>query len=200
VDNDRNQVELLTALLLSLPGSPVLYYGDEIGMGDNIWLADRDAVRTPMQWTPDRNAGFSRAEPGRLYLPVIMDPIYGYQAVNVEAQKGCPWSLLHWTRHMLAVRKQHNAFGLGDCVELPGSNPSVLSFLRRHEDDLLLCVFNLSSRPQLVDIDLPEHGGHELVELTGNVSFGRTGPGPVRLTLPRHGYYWLGLTPVTEQP
>jgi maltose alpha-D-glucosyltransferase/alpha-amylase len=172
VDNDRNQVELLTALLLSLPGSPVLYYGDEIGMGDNIWLADRDAVRTPMQWTPDRNAGFSRAEPGRLYLPVIMDPVYGYQAVNVEAQAAGPSSLLHWNRHMLAVRKQHTAFGRGDCVELPGSNPSVLSFLRRHESDLVLCVFNLSSRPQLVDIELPEHVGHELVELTGSVPFG----------------------------
>jgi maltose alpha-D-glucosyltransferase/alpha-amylase len=120
--------------------------------------------------------------------------------VNVEAQAACPSSLLHWNRHMLAVRKQHTAFGRGDCVELPGSNPSVLSFLRRHESDLVLCVFNLSSRPQLVDIELPEHVGHELVELTGSVPFGLAGPGPVRLTLPRHGYYWLGLTPVTEQP
>jgi maltose alpha-D-glucosyltransferase/alpha-amylase len=129
---------------------------------------------------------------------VILDPIHGYQAVNVEAQTACPSSLLHWTRHMLAVRKRHTAFGLGECVELPGSNPGVLSFLRHHtpEDgptDLVLCVFNLSSRPQLVDIDLPDHAAHELVELTGDVPFGRTGPEPLRLTLPRHGYYWLGL-------
>src|SRR6058998_186462 len=111
LDNDRNQIELFTALLLSLPGSPILYYGDEIGMGDNIWLGDRDGVRTPMQWTPDRNAGFSRCDPGRLYLPVIMDPIYGYQGVNVEAQSNSTSSLLHWTRRMLQVRREHTAFG-----------------------------------------------------------------------------------------
>ena len=113
LDNDRNQIELFTALLLSLPGSPILYYGDEIGMGDNIWLGDRDAVRTPMQWTPDRNAGFSSCDPGRLYLPTIMDPVYGYQVTNVEASMARPSSLLHWTRRMIEIRKQNPAFGLG---------------------------------------------------------------------------------------
>ncbi|WP_067905865.1 maltose alpha-D-glucosyltransferase, partial [Actinomadura chibensis] len=130
LDNDRNQLELFTALLLSLPGSPVLYYGDEIGMGDNIWLGDRDAVRTPMQWTPDRNAGFSHCDPARLYLPVIMDPIYGYQAVNVEAQTNNPGSLLHWTRKMIEIRQRHPVFGVGSYVELSASNPSVLAFTR----------------------------------------------------------------------
>ena len=130
LENDRNQLELFTALLLSLPGSPVLYYGDEIGMGDNIWLGDRDAVRSPMQWTPDRNAGFSTCDPGRLYLPLIMDPVYGYQAVNVEAQSNSSTSLLHWNRHMIEIRKRHPAFGLGDFHELGGSNPSVLAYVR----------------------------------------------------------------------
>src|ERR1700754_2864426 len=134
LDNDRNQLELFTALLLSLPGSPVLYYGDEIGMGDNIWLGDRDAVRSPMQWTPDRNAGFSTCDPGRLYLPLIMDPLYGYQAVNIEAQLNSTTSLLHWNRHMIEVRKRHQAFGLGDYRELGGSNPTVLAYVRTFGD------------------------------------------------------------------
>ncbi|MDA4896026.1 alpha-amylase family glycosyl hydrolase, partial [Streptomyces sp. MS2A] len=125
LDNDRNQIELFTALLLSLPGSPILYYGDEIGMGDNIWLGDRDAVRTPMQWTPDRNAGFSSSDPGRLFLPTIMDPVYGFQVTNVEASMASPSSLLHWTRRMIEIRKQNPAFGLGTYTELPSSNPAV---------------------------------------------------------------------------
>ncbi len=124
LDNDLNQMELFTALLLSLPGSPVLYYGDEIGMGDNIWLGDRDGVRTPMQWTPDRNAGFSRATPGRLHLPPVQDPVYGYQRVNVETELDNPSSLLHWTRRMIQVRKHHPAFGLGEFPDLGGSNPT----------------------------------------------------------------------------
>ncbi|MGN7142666.1 alpha-amylase family glycosyl hydrolase, partial [Streptomyces pseudogriseolus] len=124
LDNDRNQIELFNALLLSLPGSPIIYYGDEIGMGDNIWLGDRDAVRTPMQWTPDRNAGFSSSDPGRLYLPTIMDPVYGYQVTNVEASMASPSSLLHWTRRMIEIRKQNPAFGLGSYTELPSSNPA----------------------------------------------------------------------------
>ena len=130
LEGDRNRQELFTALLLSLPGSPVLYYGDEIGMGDNIYLGDRDAVRTPMQWSPDRNAGFSRSDPARLYLPVIMDPVYGYQAVNVESQIDQAASLLTWTRRMLQVRRDHPAFAVGTMADLGGSNPSVLSFLR----------------------------------------------------------------------
>src|SRR3954447_27070198 len=138
LDNDRNQFELFTALLLSLPGSPVLYYGDEIGMGDNIWLGDRDGVRTPMQWTPDRNAGFSVATPGRLNLPLNQDPVYGYQVVNVEAQQNVSTSLLQWTRTMLAVRRRHEAFAVGDFLDLGGSNPGVLSFARVHGDDVVL--------------------------------------------------------------
>ena len=130
LENDRNQIELFTALLLSLPGSPVLYYGDEIGMGDIIWLGDRDGVRTPMQWTPDRNAGFSTANPGQLYLPPNQDPIYGYQSVNVEAQRDSSSSLLNWTRTMLAVRRRHEAFATGTFRELGGSNPSVLAYVR----------------------------------------------------------------------
>ena len=130
LENDRNQLELFTALLLSLPGSPVLYYGDEIGMGDNIWLGDRDGVRTPMQWTPDRNGGFSQVDPQRLYLPPIMDPIYGYQALNVEAQQRNAGSLLQWTRRMIEIRKRHSVFGTGIYEELTSSNPSVLAFVR----------------------------------------------------------------------
>ncbi len=132
LDNDLNQMELFTALLLSLPGSPVLYYGDEIGMGDNIWLGDRDGVRTPMQWTPDRNAGFSRATPGRLHLPPVQDPVYGYQRVNVETELDNPSSLLHWTRRMILARKRHAAFGLGEFIDLGGSNPTVLSYVREY--------------------------------------------------------------------
>jgi len=133
LDNDRNQLELFTALLLSLPGSPVMYYGDEIGMGDNIWLGDRDGVRTPMQWTPDRNGGFSSCDPQRLYLPPIMDPIYGYQSLNVEAQQRSPGSLLQWTRRMIEIRKRHPVFGLGAYEELTSSNPSVLAFVREYD-------------------------------------------------------------------
>ena len=132
LDNDINQMELFTALLLSLPGSPVLYYGDEIGMGDNIWLGDRDGVRTPMQWTPDRNAGFSSATPGKLHLPAIQDPVYGYQSVNVEAQLENASSLLHWTRRMIHARRGHPAFGLGTFTDLGGTNPTVLSYAREH--------------------------------------------------------------------
>ncbi|HEY8372906.1 MAG TPA: maltose alpha-D-glucosyltransferase [Pseudonocardiaceae bacterium] len=198
LENDRNQLELFTALLLSLPGSPVLYYGDEIGMGDNIWLGDRDGVRTPMQWTPDRNAGFSRCDPNRIYLPVIADPVYGYQAVNVEAQLNNSSSLLHWTRHMLEIRRRHPAFGLGDFAELGSSNPSVLAYQRRYigedgEKDILLCVNNLSRFPQPVELDLSEYVGAVPVELTGGVRFPRIGELPYLLTLPGHGFYWFEL-------
>jgi maltose alpha-D-glucosyltransferase/alpha-amylase len=197
LDNDRNQLELFTALLLSLPGSPVLYYGDEIGMGDNIWLGDRDSVRTPMQWTPDRNAGFSGCDPGRIYLPVIMDPVYGYQAVNVEAQGNSSQSLLNWTRRMIQVRRAHSAFGLGDFTELCSSNPSVLAYRRHHAgnhdtgDDLVICVNNLSRFPQPVELDLSEHEGGVPVELTGGVRFPPIGELPYLLTLPGHGFYWF---------
>src|SRR6202011_2937491 len=162
LDNDVNRIELFTALLLSLPASPVLYYGDEIGMGDNIWLGDRDGVRTPMQWTSDRNAGFSGCDPARLYLPLIMDPIYGYQALNIEAQERNGGSLLHWTRRMIEIRKRHPVFGRGGFEELNSSNPSVLAFVREYqspepdaaETDTVLCVNNLSRFPQPVELDL----------------------------------------------
>jgi maltose alpha-D-glucosyltransferase/alpha-amylase len=194
LDNDVNQMELFSALLLSLPGSPVLYYGDEIGMGDNIWLGDRDGVRTPMQWTPDRNAGFSRVTPGRLTLPVIMDPVFGYQSVNVEAQSENKSSLLHWTRRMIHIRKQHPAFGLGTFHDLGGSNPSVFSFLREHDGDVILCVNNLSRFPQPVELDLQSFDGVRPIETLGGTEFPAIGQLPYLLTLSGHGFYWFRLT------
>jgi maltose alpha-D-glucosyltransferase/alpha-amylase len=191
LDNDRNQLELFTALLMSLPGSPVLYYGDEIGMGDNIWLGDRDGVRTPMQWTPDRNAGFSSCDPARLYLPVVMDPIYGYQAINVESQQNNPGSLLHWTRKMIEIRKRHPVFGVGDYTELSASNPSVLAFVREFGTDRVLCVNNLSRFPQPVELDLRRFEGVNPVECMGGVQFPPIGELPYLLTLPGHGFYWF---------
>ena len=145
----------------------MLYYGDEIGMGDNIWLGDRDGVRTPMQWTPDRNAGFSAATPGRLSLPVIMDPVFGFQAINVEAQQASTSSLLQWTRRMIQVRRQHTAFGRGTFFDLGGSNPSVFSYLREDGDDVMVCVNNLSRFPQPVELDLHQFSGSRLVEMLG---------------------------------
>jgi maltose alpha-D-glucosyltransferase/alpha-amylase len=196
LENDRNQMQLFTALLLSLPGSPVLYYGDEIGMGDIIWLGDRDGVRTPMQWTPDRNAGFSTANPGRLYLPPNQDPIYGYQSVNVEAQRDSNTSLLNWTRTMLAVRRRHDAFAIGSFRELGGSNPSVLAYVRETAGDLedtVMCVNNLSRFPQPIELNLQHYNGYTPAEMTGYVEFPPIGQLPYLLTLPGHGFYWFQL-------
>ncbi|MEV5962063.1 maltose alpha-D-glucosyltransferase [Kribbella sp. NPDC051952] len=193
LDNDVNKMELFTALLLSLPGSPILYYGDEIGMGDNIWLGDRDGVRTPMQWSPDRNASFSTATPGKLSLPVIMDPVYGYQAVNVEAEMENASSLLHWTRRMIQTRKQHPCFGMGTFTDLGGSNPSVLSYIRQFGDDVVLCVNNLSRFPQPIELDLRQWQGVDPVELLGGVHFPTIGELPYLLTLGAHGFYWFRL-------
>ncbi len=193
LENDRNQFELFTAMLLSLPGSPVLYYGDEIGMGDNIWLGDRDGVRTPMQWTPDRNAGFSAATPGRLYLPCNQDPVYGYQAINVEAQRDNPSSVLNWTRTMLGVRRRHESFAVGTFRELGGSNPSVLAYLREFKNDAVLCVNNLSRFPQPIELPMQNWAGYMPVEMTGRVPFPRIGQLPYLLTLPGHGFYWFQL-------
>ncbi|NUP66047.1 MAG: trehalose synthase, partial [Nonomuraea sp.] len=175
--------------------SPVMYYGDEIGMGDNIWLEDRDSVRTPMQWSPDRNAGFSSADPGRLYLPAVMDPIYGFQAVNVEAQQRHEGSLLHFTRRMLEIRKNHPVFGLGAYTEMWSSNPSVLTYVREDRDDVMLCVNNLSKFPQPVELDLRRFEGMVPVEARGGVRFPKIGELPYLLTLPGHGFYWFALKP-----
>jgi maltose alpha-D-glucosyltransferase / alpha-amylase len=199
LENDRNQIELFTALLLSLPGSPVLYYGDEIGMGDNIWLGDRDGVRTPMQWTPDRNAGFSTSDPGRLTLPVVMDAVYGYQVTNVESQLSSMSSLLHWTRRMIQVRKENPAFGLGGFIDVGGSNPSVLAYIREYGDDIVLCVNNLSRFPQPCELDLRRWEGFEPVELLGGARFPRIGELPYLLTLGSHAFYWFRLPHPADQ-
>jgi maltose alpha-D-glucosyltransferase/alpha-amylase len=193
LENDRNQIELFTALLLSLPGSPVLYYGDEIGMGDNIWLGDRDGVRTPMQWTPDRNAGFSTSDPGRLTLPVVMDAVYGYQVTNVESQLSNTSSLLHWMRRMIQVRQQNPAFGLGRFIDVGGSNPSVLSYVREYGDDIVLCVNNLSRFPQPCELDLRRWEEFQPIELIGGARFPRIGELPYLLTLGSHAFYWFRL-------
>jgi maltose alpha-D-glucosyltransferase/alpha-amylase len=194
LENSRAQIELFTGLLFSLPGSPVMYYGDEIGMGDNIYLGDRDGVRTPMQWTSDRNAGFSLADPQRLYLPLLLDPVYGYQALNVDAETRNSSSLLHWIRRLLAVRKQHPVFGLGDYQELGSSNPSVLAYVREFGDDRVLCVANLSRFAQPAELDLRRFRGAVPVEMLGNVHFPPIGELPYLLTLPGHGHYWFALT------
>ncbi len=167
-------------------------------MGDNIWLGDRDGVRTPMQWTPDRNAGFSSATPGKLFLPAIQDPVYGYQSVNVEAQLENPSSLLHWNRRMIEIRKQHPTFGMGDYTELGSSNPSVLAFTRTFGDDVVLCVNNLSRFPQPVELDLRRYEGSTPIELTGRVHFPRIGELPFLLTLPGHGFYWFQILKTEE--
>jgi maltose alpha-D-glucosyltransferase/alpha-amylase len=200
LSNDRGQVKLFTSLLLSLPGSPVLYYGDEIGMGDNIWLGDRDGMRTPMQWSVDRNGGFSRCDPNQLSLPVNSGWVYGYQAVNVERQIDQPDSLLQWTRQMVDVRRRSKALTLGNYVELGGSNAAVLSFLREYGDDdhaeTVLCVHNLSPYPQPVELDLSGRYRHSVpVELTGGTAFPEVGPNPYPLTLSGYGRYWFRLVP-----
>jgi len=201
LSSDRGRIKLFTSLLLSLPGSPVLYYGDEIGMGDNIWLPDRDGVRTPMQWSVDRNGGFSRCDPNKLYLPVNAGWVYGYQAVNVERQSDQPDSLLQWTRQMLAVRRRYRALAQGTFEDLGGSNPSVLAFLREwREDDgttqSVLCVHNLSRHPQPVQLNLDQRF-HDCVpiELTGGAEFPSINERPYLLTLPGHGSYWFSITP-----
>jgi maltose alpha-D-glucosyltransferase / alpha-amylase len=200
LDNDRRKIELMNALLLSMPGTPVLYYGDELGMGDNYYLGDRDGVRTPMQWSADRNGGFSRADPQRLYLPPVMDPNYGYQAINVEAQQRDPSSLLNWMTRMVRVRKTHGAFGRGALEFLYPRNRKVLAYIREHEDQRLLCVFNLARSAQAVELDLRAHAGAVPVELTGNSAFPPIGELPYMLTLPAYGFYWFVLETEIEHP
>ncbi len=165
LDNDRRKIELANALLFSLPGSPIIYYGDEIGMGDNIWLPDRNGVRTPMQWSDAPNAGFSAADPSQLYSPVIDDPVFGYRSVNVQAQRADPNSLFHALRRMILTRKQHFAFGWGDCQFLEPANRAVLAYLRRFKEECLLIVNNLSSTPQTVALELAEFAGVTPVDI-----------------------------------
>jgi maltose alpha-D-glucosyltransferase/alpha-amylase len=191
--NDRRRIELMNGLLFSLPGAPVLYYGDEIGMGDNIYLGDRNGVRTPMQWSADRNAGFSRTNPQKLFLPVITDPEYHYEAVNVELQQGNPHSLLWWMRRLIALRKRHLAFSRGTLELLDPQNHRVLAFLRRHGEETLLVVANLSRFVQHVELDLSAFRGATPVELFGHTPFPRVGDLPYLLTLGPHSFYWFSL-------
>ena len=193
LDNSRDDMELMTAILFSLPGSPVLYYGDEIAMGDNVFLGDRDGVRTPMQWTPDRNAGFSRADFAQLYAPPLMDPVYGYQAVNVEAQLRTSSSLLRWTRRFIALRKEHPVFGFGTFEPIQTSNKRIFALIRRFEDDLVLCVHNLARTAQAVELDLSPYAGRHPVELFGRQHFPRIGELPYLLTFAPRGFYWFEL-------
>ncbi|TSA11251.1 MAG: maltose alpha-D-glucosyltransferase [Betaproteobacteria bacterium] len=200
MENDRERIKLMNSLLLSMPGSPIIYYGDEIGMGDNIFLGDRNGVRTPMQWSPDRNAGFSRADPQRLFLPPIMDPIYGYEAVNVEAQTRDPSSLLNWMRRMLAVRKGSKAFGRGRLSFLSPGNRKILAYLREFGDETILCVANLGRSAQPVELDLSRFRGRVPVEMMGRTAFPPIGELPYLLTLPACGFYWFRLAADVDVP
>jgi maltose alpha-D-glucosyltransferase / alpha-amylase len=191
--NDRKLIEMMNGLLLSLPGTPIIYYGDEIGMGDNIYLGDRNAVRTPMQWNSDRNAGFSAANPQRLFLPVIIDPEYHSQAVNVEAQQENPNSLLWWMKRLIALRQRYKAFGRGTLEVLRPDNRKVFAFIRRYEDERILVVVNLSRNVQCVELDLEEFCGATPIELFGNSEFPSVGDLPYFITLGPHGFYWFSL-------
>ncbi|ROL96649.1 maltose alpha-D-glucosyltransferase [Pseudomonas protegens] len=205
MERDRRRIELLNSLLLSMPGTPTLYYGDEIGMGDNIYLGDRDGVRTPMQWSIDRNGGFSRADPASLVLPPIMDPLYGYQSVNVETQSGDPHSLLNWTRRMLAVRKQSKAFGRGTLKMLSPSNRRILAYTREYtgpdgKQEIILCVANVSRSAQAAELDLSAFAGMVPVEMLGGNAFPPIGQLSFLLTLAPYGFYWFVLAAENQMP
>jgi maltose alpha-D-glucosyltransferase / alpha-amylase len=193
LDNGRDEIELMHAILFSLPGAPVLYYGDEIGMGDNVYLGDRDGVRTPMQWTGDRNGGFSRADFAQLYLPPLMDPVYGFQAVNIEAQLRTPTSLLRWLHRFIALRKEHPVFGLGTYEPLRPENPRIFAHVRRYEEDVVLCVHNLARSAQAVELDLGEFEGWAPEEMLGRSAFPPIGTLPYLLTLAPRGWFWFQL-------
>jgi maltose alpha-D-glucosyltransferase/alpha-amylase len=191
VDNDRRQAELLHSLLFTLPGTPILYYGDEIGMGDNVHLGDRDGVRTPMQWTPDRNGGFSRGDFASIYLPPSMDPVYGFGARNVESSQRDPASFLQWMRSIIQIRQRHSVLGVGGLQLLQNSSSSVLAYLRTPvtpRQRVILCVANFSSAAHPVELHLHEHAGKRPVELVGGVEFPRIGELPYLLTLPPYGF------------
>ncbi|MBI3455420.1 MAG: maltose alpha-D-glucosyltransferase [Candidatus Rokubacteria bacterium] len=193
LENDRRKIELLDSLLFTLPGTPIVYYGDEIGMGDNIHLGDRNGVRTPMQWSADRNAGFSRADAGQLYSPVIDDPVYGYQAVNVEAQLRTPSSFLHWMRRLIATRKKTRAFGRGTLRFLNPGNTRVLAHLREYQEEAILVVHNLANAAEPVALDLREFRGAVPVEMLGDARFPAIGEQPYFLSLGPYGFYWFRL-------
>ena len=193
LDYGRLEIELMIAILFSLHGSPVLYYGDEIGMGDNVYLGDRDGVRTPMHWTADRNAGFSKADFAQLYLPPLMDPVTGYAGVNVEAQLRAPNSLLLWMRRFIALRKEHPVFGLGTYEPIATANRKIFAHIRRYEDDVILCVHNLSRAAQAVELDLSVFAGMVPVEMLGQSAFPPIGDLPYLLTLGARGFYWFEL-------
>jgi maltose alpha-D-glucosyltransferase/alpha-amylase len=196
MENDRRRIELMTALLLSMPGTPVVYYGDEIGMGDNIYLGDRDGVRTPMQWSIDRNGGFSRADPQRLYLPLIQDAVYGFSSVNVEAQERSPSSLLNWMKRMIAVRKEQRVFGRGTLTFLYPENRKVLAYLREHDGESVLCVVNLADVSQAAELDLSRFAGRVPVEMLGRSEFPPVSTAPYAITLPAHSFFWFVLSEV----
>jgi maltose alpha-D-glucosyltransferase/alpha-amylase len=198
--NDVDRIKLMYSLLLSMPGSPIMYYGDEIGMGDNIYIGDRNGVRTPTQWSIDRNAGFSRADPQRLYLPIIMDPVYGYQAVNVEAQSRDPSSLLNWTRHILTIRRRYRCFGRGTLEFIRPQNRKIIAYVRTFENEIVLCVANLAQSAQAVELDLSRYKGRVPVELSGNNAFPPIGDLPYFLTLPAHSFFWMALSDSQAPP
>ncbi|HET9580034.1 MAG TPA: maltose alpha-D-glucosyltransferase [Usitatibacter sp.] len=200
MENSRPKIELITFLLMTMPGAPILYYGDEIGMGDNIYLGDRNGVRTPMQWSPDRNAGFSRADPQRLFLPPIMDPVYGYQSVNVEAQLRSSSSLLHWTRRLIATRSRYKAFGRGTISFLEPGNRKVLAYIREFEDEAILCIANLSRVAQAVELDLARFEERVPVDILGQETFPPVGNLPYLLTLAAHGYFAFRLARDARPP
>ena len=191
MENGRRQMELMNALLMSMPGTPIVYYGDEIGMGDNVYIGDRSGVRTPMQWSDDKNAGFSEADNAALYAPVIVDPPYGYHSINVEAQERTPTSLLRWMRRLIGVRKAQKAFGRGSQEFLHPANKRVLVFLRRYQDEIVLCVNNLSRYAQPVELDLSQFAGHVPVELWSCEPFPSIGTLPYFFTMAPHGFLWF---------
>jgi maltose alpha-D-glucosyltransferase/alpha-amylase len=195
MDNGRRQIELMYSLLFTLPGSPVIYYGDEIGMGDNIYLGDRNGVRTPMQWSGDRNAGFSQADPERLYFPVILNPVYHYQAVNVEAQLRTDTSLLRWLQRLIAIRKRYPVFSRGSLIMLHPANKTVFAFLRQYHDDTVLLVHNLSRFAQPVELDLQVFQGATPIEMIGNTPFPPIREQRYCLSLGPHDCYWFRLDP-----
>jgi maltose alpha-D-glucosyltransferase/alpha-amylase len=200
MENDRRKIELLLGLLLSMPGTPIVYYGDEIGMGDNIYLSDRDGVRTPMQWSIDRNGGFSRSDPARLYLPPIMDPVYGFQAVNVESQSRSPSSLINWLRKLISVRQAYKVFGRGTLTFIKPTNRKVIAYVREYGDEKVLCVANLAHTAQQVVLDLSPYKGRVPVEMSGWSPFHAIAADRYAVSLPGYAFYWFLLAESAQAP